>query len=141
MRAFVPTFLVLFALMSAQAFAQSPSVNAYGGEAAVLAQPAAGADASVTPAAAAPNSAVAGATANDNGVAGANDNGVAGARTSGSYPSGAGASPSGPSAPQTLGSGSLPFTGMDIGLLVMGGVLLLGVGIVVRRFSALRDTA
>jgi hypothetical protein len=32
-------------------------------------------------------------------------------------------------------SGSLPFTGLDIGLLAAGGVLLVGMGVVLRRFA------
>jgi hypothetical protein len=46
----------------------------------------------------------------------------------------------GPSAPAqqvqtTSGSGSLPFTGLDVGLLALGGVGLVGVGIGLRRFA------
>lgn len=33
------------------------------------------------------------------------------------------------------GSGSLPFTGLDIGLLAIGGVALVGVGVGLRRFA------
>lgn len=32
-------------------------------------------------------------------------------------------------------SGSLPFTGLDIGLLAIGGVALVGVGVGLRRFA------
>jgi hypothetical protein len=32
-------------------------------------------------------------------------------------------------------SGSLPFTGLDIGLLALGGVALVGVGVVLRRVA------
>jgi hypothetical protein len=32
-------------------------------------------------------------------------------------------------------AGTLPFTGLDVGLLVAGGGLLLGAGLVVRRLS------
>jgi hypothetical protein len=32
-------------------------------------------------------------------------------------------------------SGSLPFTGLDIGLLALGGVALVGVGVGLRRFA------
>lgn len=35
-------------------------------------------------------------------------------------------------------SGTLPFTGLDVGLLVAGGGTLLGAGLIVRRLS--RDT-
>jgi hypothetical protein len=33
-------------------------------------------------------------------------------------------------------AGSLPFTGLDIGALALGGVMLLGAGVAVRRMSA-----
>jgi hypothetical protein len=33
------------------------------------------------------------------------------------------------------GNGSLPFTGLDIGLLAIGGVALVGVGVGLRRFA------
>lgn len=32
-------------------------------------------------------------------------------------------------------SGSLPFTGLDVGLLALGGVALVGVGVGLRRFA------
>jgi hypothetical protein len=32
-------------------------------------------------------------------------------------------------------NGSLPFTGLDIGLLALGGVVLVGVGVGLRRFA------
>ncbi len=35
----------------------------------------------------------------------------------------------------TSGSGSLPFTGLDVGLLALGGVALVGVGVGLRRFA------
>lgn len=44
----------------------------------------------------------------------------------------------GPTAPtQTVSSsdGSLPFTGLDVGLLALGGVALVGVGVGLRRFA------
>jgi hypothetical protein len=49
----------------------------------------------------------------------------------------------GPSAPapqqvqvaNSGGSGSLPFTGLDVGLLALGGVALVGVGVGLRRFA------
>jgi len=48
----------------------------------------------------------------------------------------------GPSAPaqqvqvaSESGNGSLPFTGLDIGLLALGGVALVGVGVGLRRFA------
>ena len=44
----------------------------------------------------------------------------------------------GPSAPTQVVStsdNSLPFTGLDIGLLALGGVMLVGVGMGLRRFA------
>jgi hypothetical protein len=38
-------------------------------------------------------------------------------------------------AAQTTSSGSLPFTGLDVGLLALGGVALVGVGVGLRRFA------
>lgn len=35
----------------------------------------------------------------------------------------------------TASASTLPFTGMDVGLLVVGGGVLLGAGLLVRRFS------
>ncbi len=35
----------------------------------------------------------------------------------------------------TTDDGSLPFTGLDVGLLALGGVALVGVGIGLRRFA------
>jgi hypothetical protein len=35
----------------------------------------------------------------------------------------------------TATSSTLPFTGLDVGLLVAGGGVLLGAGLIVRRFS------
>jgi hypothetical protein len=32
-------------------------------------------------------------------------------------------------------TGTLPFTGLDVGLLVVGGGVLLGAGLIVRRFT------
>ena len=48
--------------------------------------------------------------------------------------------PSASNAPQQVqvasnDSGSLPFTGLDIGLLALGGVALVGVGVGLRRFA------
>jgi hypothetical protein len=40
------------------------------------------------------------------------------------------------SAPQQVQvGGSLPFTGLDVGLLALGGVALVGVGVGLRRFA------
>ncbi|MDX6656751.1 MAG: hypothetical protein QOH62_1544 [Solirubrobacteraceae bacterium] len=36
---------------------------------------------------------------------------------------------------QPASSGSLPFTGFDVGLLIAGGVVLLGVGVAMRRMA------
>ena len=35
----------------------------------------------------------------------------------------------------TTSAGTLPFTGLDVGLLVIGGAVLMGAGLLVRRFS------
>jgi hypothetical protein len=35
----------------------------------------------------------------------------------------------------TSSSGSLPFTGLDVGLIVLAGVALVGTGLVIRRVS------
>lgn len=40
-----------------------------------------------------------------------------------------------PAQVQTTESGSLPFTGLDLGLLAVGGILLVGVGVGLRRFA------
>ena len=40
-----------------------------------------------------------------------------------------------PTATATATSSTLPFTGLDIGVLLVGGVALLGAGLVVRRIS------
>jgi hypothetical protein len=36
---------------------------------------------------------------------------------------------------QVSDSGSLPFTGLDLGLLAVGGIVLVGVGVGLRRFA------
>jgi hypothetical protein len=36
------------------------------------------------------------------------------------------------------GGGSLPFTGLDLGLLIGGGLLLIAFGVMLRRFSRSR---
>jgi hypothetical protein len=38
--------------------------------------------------------------------------------------------------PQAKSGSTLPFTGLDIGLLAVGGCLLMGVGVVLRRVAA-----
>ncbi|MGH2914671.1 MAG: hypothetical protein ACRDMX_06765 [Solirubrobacteraceae bacterium] len=48
------------------------------------------------------------------------------------------APPSSTVASTTQSRGTLPFTGLDIGLLAAGGGLLLGAGLVVRRLSSQR---
>lgn len=58
---------------------------------------------------------------------GGNGNGVLGAVGGGN------GSP--PAQVQSAGSGSLPFTGLDIGLLALGGCALVGVGVGLRRFA------
>lgn len=44
------------------------------------------------------------------------------------------------SATETTQAGSLPFTGLDVGALAAGAVVLLGAGIVLRRVSAANRT-
>lgn len=56
----------------------------------------------------------------------------------GTVDSGNGPSASTPEQVQTAGAGddgSLPFTGLDIGLLAVGGIALVGVGVGLRRFA------
>ena len=55
----------------------------------------------------------------------------------GTVDSGNGPSASAPQQVQAVSSdsGSLPFTGLDIGLLALGGVALVGVGAGLRRFA------
>ena len=40
-----------------------------------------------------------------------------------------------PTPPQEVQSGSLPFTGLDAGLIALGGVFLVGLGLAVRRMA------
>jgi hypothetical protein len=40
-----------------------------------------------------------------------------------------------PATTAAVASGTLPFTGLDVGLLLVGGGVLLGTGLLVRRFS------
>ena len=51
------------------------------------------------------------------------------------------AKPDGTSAGGTAGgtAGALPFTGLDVGLLAVGGCVLLGGGMIVRRLSLRRE--
>lgn len=64
--------------------------------------------------------------------------GIVGTVNSGGPSSGNGPSASAPQQVQVAsssGNGSLPFTGLDIGLLALGGVALVGVGVGLRRFA------
>ena len=53
----------------------------------------------------------------------------------GTVNSGNGPSASGPQQVQVSNGSSLPFTGLDVGLLALGGVALVGVGVGLRRFA------
>jgi hypothetical protein len=53
----------------------------------------------------------------------------------GTVNSGNGPSASGPQQVQASSGSSLPFTGLDVGLLALGGVALVGVGVGLRRFA------
>jgi len=66
---------------------------------------------------------------------------VAGVQSSGAGPSNSNGTPT--SAPTAVvqssnSSGGLPFTGLDIGLVLGGGVLLVGAGVALRRVSTSR---
>jgi hypothetical protein len=62
--------------------------------------------------------------------------GVLGAVNSGGGNSGAPSAPAPARQVQTTSSsGSLPFTGLDVGLLALGGIGLVGVGVGLRRFA------
>lgn len=62
--------------------------------------------------------------------------GIVGTVNSGGPSSGNGPSASAPQQVQaSSGNGSLPFTGLDVGLLALGGVALVGVGVGLRRFA------
>jgi len=63
---------------------------------------------------------------------GGHGGGILGAVNSGG---GGNGSPPAPAQVQTASSGSLPFTGLDIGLLALGGCALVGVGVGLRRFA------
>ncbi|MFN8174376.1 MAG: hypothetical protein U0T02_04835 [Solirubrobacteraceae bacterium] len=45
---------------------------------------------------------------------------------------------SSPTCSVTTGSGNLPFTGLDLGIVLGAGLLLLGAGLTLRRFSGAR---
>jgi hypothetical protein len=53
----------------------------------------------------------------------------------GTVEGGNGPTASTPQQVQASGNGALPFTGLDIGLLALGGVALVGVGVGLRRFA------
>jgi len=59
--------------------------------------------------------------------------GIVGTVDSGNGPSAS--APQQVQAANTSDNGSLPFTGLDIGLLALGGVALVGVGVGLRRFA------
>jgi len=72
--------------------------------------------------------------------AGSSENGysnVAGVPSGGSGPAADNAQ--GPAAVQAADSGSLPFTGLEIGLVAGGGLLLLGAGLTLRKIGAQRN--
>ncbi len=58
-----------------------------------------------------------------------------GSGSSGSSSSGSSSSSQCVSATETTATGSLPFTGIDVAALAAGGVVLLGAGFVLRRFT------
>jgi hypothetical protein len=60
---------------------------------------------------------------------------VAGVPAGGSGPAAGGGNNAPVAVQQTGGSGSLPFTGLEIGLVAGGGVLLLGAGLMLRRLG------
>lgn len=69
-------------------------------------------------------------------VLGAVDDGRDGQAVAGVTQGGGGpAAPAPQAAAAAQDSGTLPFTGLDLGLLALGGVLLLGIGIGLRRFA------
>jgi hypothetical protein len=61
--------------------------------------------------------------------------GVLGAVNSGGGNSGTPSAPAPARQVQTSSTGSLPFTGLDVGLLALGGIGLVGVGVGLRRFA------
>jgi hypothetical protein len=61
--------------------------------------------------------------------------GVLGAVNSGGGNNGTPSAPAPVRQVATSSSGSLPFTGLDVGLLALGGVALVGVGVGLRRFA------
>jgi hypothetical protein len=63
---------------------------------------------------------------------------VVGSNNNSQGPSTPGTGTGTPSAPVAASTSSLPFTGLDLGLLAAGGVVLLGAGLGIRRLSAQR---
>jgi hypothetical protein len=59
---------------------------------------------------------------------------VAGVQSSGNTPDNNG--PSAVVQSTATSKGGLPFTGLDVGLVLIGGVLLVGAGVTLRRFTA-----
>ncbi len=126
------SLILVLVLGTAGASAQSPVVDAYGGQAGVAGTVAVSGDTPTAPTAAAQGTL--GATANGtNGAAaaaaGPSDNGVAGAGVNGTAPTAVA------SAPRALDGDSLPFTGFDVALLAVGGIALLALGFTLRRLS------
>lgn len=109
--------MTVVAMMAAPAttFAQGSSVDAYGGQG--------------------QGPAVLGVTeSNDGGPTGTGTegaSGTAGVTGSSSAPTALAA----PTATASVPSGSLPFTGLDLALIALGGIALLGVGFAMRRFA------
>lgn len=142
----------LVLLIAAPAAAQNATTDAYGGAAGVLGEVASGGSAPSATDAPAGDSPDADGAANvsEPGGEGSPAGGVAGVTASGSEPGGEGspaggftrvaaggeASDSAPSTTQPIAtSGSLPFTGLDVGLLAAGSVLLIALGFGLRRFG------
>lgn len=61
--------------------------------------------------------------------------GIVGTVDSGGGDNGSSPAPQQVQVASTSDEGSLPFTGLDIGLLALGGVALVGVGVGLRRFA------
>lgn len=66
---------------------------------------------------------------------GGHGGGVLGSVGGGNSGNGSHATPTQVRVADTNDSGSLPFTGLDLGLLAMGGCALVGVGIGLRRYA------
>nr|MBA2347887.1 hypothetical protein [Solirubrobacterales bacterium] len=135
-------------LMAAPATAQNATTDAYGGAAGVLGEVAKGGSApsgTGAPAGGSPDAAgVAGVS--ESGEDGAPAAGVAGVSESGGEGSpgrgftrvaadGQASDSASPTAQPIATSGRLPFTGLDVGLLAAGSMLLLALGFGLRRFG------